>query len=340
MTKIFWQADVNPNTLDGKTIAVLGYGSQGKAQALNLRDSGLNVVLGLRENGASWQAANEDGWQPLSVREAVRQADMVALLVPDMAQPELFTNDILPHLKPDACLHFAHGFCVHYGALELPAGIDVTLVAPKGPGHLVRRQYQEGKGVPCVAAVAQNASGKAFEKALAFAHGIGGTRAGVIQTTFGEETETDLFGEQAVLCGGVTELVKLGFETLVNAGYQPEIAYFECFHELKLIVDLLYEGGFAKMHQFVSDTAKYGDLTRGPRVLDDSVRHNMNQVLSEVRNGTFAQEWLEEHAKGQKLYQRMLSDDLNHPIEDVGARLRTRMDWLKQPNHAPQGAPA
>lgn len=339
MAKVFWEKDVDSTVLKDKTIAVLGYGSQGKAQALNLRDSGFDLILGLRHGGASWQEAVADGWQPQTVEMSVSKADLIAFLMPDMAQATVFENLVLPNMKQGATLHFAHGFNVHYGSIALPQGSDITLVAPKGPGHLVRRQYLEGKGVPCVFAVAKNASGEAFQKALAFAHGLGGTRAGVLETTFQEETETDLFGEQAVLCGGVTELVKLGFETLVNAGYQPEIAYFECFHELKLIVDLLYEGGFAKMHHFVSDTAKYGDLTRGPRILDESVRENMKQILQEVRNGTFAKEWSEEHEKGQKIYRQLLDLDLNHPIEKVGADLRAQMAWLQE-KPATQGAPA
>lgn len=329
MAKVYWEKDVKSEVLDGKVIAILGYGSQGRAQALNLRDSGFNVVLGLRPGGNTWRLAEADGWEPQTVPEAAKQADIVAFLMPDMAQPHTFRDHVKPYLRPGTCLHFAHGFNIHYGMIDVPEGVDVTMVAPKGPGRLVRRQYQEGKGVPCLVAVAQNATGQALEKALAFAHGIGGTRAGVLETEFKEETETDLFGEQAVLCGGVTELVKLGFETLVQAGYQPEVAYFECFHELKLIVDLLYEGGFAKMHQFVSDTAAYGDVTRGPRVLDDRVRENMTAVLNEVRNGVFAREWQAESERGEQRFRNLLAKDLDHPIEKVGASLRSRMPWLQ-----------
>jgi len=329
MAEVYWEADAKPGMLRDKTIAVLGYGSQGRAQALNLRDSGYQVVLGLRPGGKTWREAEGEGWHPKTVADAVSVADLVAFLVPDMVQPKLFHEEVEPHLKPGACLHFAHGFNVHFGAIQPPPGCDVTLVAPKGPGHLVRRQFTEGGGVPCLVAVAQDASGTALEKALAYAHGIGGTRAGVLRTQFREETETDLFGEQAVLCGGVTELVTMGYETLVDAGYQPEVAYFECFHELKLIVDLLYEGGLAKMHQFVSDTAKYGDLTRGRRVLDERVRKNMGKVLEEVRSGEFAREWVAEHERGEGFYRRLLSEDLDHPIEKVGAALRSRMAWLE-----------
>jgi ketol-acid reductoisomerase len=314
---IYWEADANPRALDGKRVAVLGYGSQGRAQALNLRDSGADVVVGLRP-GPSRDRAVEDGWRPLDPREAAR-ADVVAMLVPDMAQPAVYRE---LELKPDALLVFSHGFNVHFGQIR-PA-VETALVAPKGPGGLVRRQYEQGRGVPCLLA----AGDRGFERALAYAHAIGGTRAGVIRTTFAEETETDLFGEQAVLCGGVTELILAGWETLVEAGYQPEVAYFECLHELKLIVDLIHEGGFEKMHRFVSETAKYGDLTRGPRVVDPVVRVSMRRILDEIRSGTFAREWIEEDRQGRPRYRRLLERDLSHPIESVGRELRKRMAWL------------
>lgn len=326
--KLFSGNDVDNATLRGKRVAVVGYGSQGRAHALNLRDSGLDTVVGLRPEGASWRKARADGWDVMTPADAVASAQLVAMLVPDMAQPEVFQTSVRPHLQPGAALLFAHGFNVHYGQIEAPPEVDVVLVAPKGPGDLVRRQFVEGRGVPCLFAVAQNATGIARERALSYASGIGGGRAGVLETTFAEETETDLFGEQAVLCGGASELVVRGFETLVEAGYQPEVAYFECLHELKLIVDLLHEGGLQKMHQFVSETAKYGDLTRGPRVVDDSAKERMREVLEEVRDGTFAREWILENQAGRPRYRRLMAHDLEHPIEDVGRRLRARMPWL------------
>jgi ketol-acid reductoisomerase len=330
MTKMFWEKDANTSALHGKTVAVLGYGSQGRAHALNLRDSGVNTVVGLRENGKTWKQAVEDGWQPLSPAEAVRKADLVAILCPDMAQPELYREAVVPNLKKNAALLFAHGFNVHYKEIQPQEDVDVVLIAPKGPGALVRRQYEERRGVPCLIAVHQDATGKAFETALAYAHGIGGTRAGVIETTFAEETETDLFGEQAVLCGGTRELVLAGFETLVAAGYQPDVAYFECLHELKLIVDLIYEGGFEKMHEFISETAKYGDFTRGPRIVDQHVKDNMKAVLTEIQDGTFAREWIAENKSGRKNYNAHWAKTKAHPIEATGSRLRAQMSWLKE----------
>lgn len=330
---LYTETDVDPQALEGARIAVLGYGSQGRAHALNLADSGFDVVVGVREGGSGWNKAGADGLQRAEPAEAVKGADLVAMLVPDMAQREVF-EAVVGNMRADAALLFAHGFNVHYGQIEPPEGMDVILVAPKGPGDLVRRQYEQGRGVPCLMAVAQDASGKAAAKALAYAHGIGGTRGGVMETTFKEETETDLFGEQAVLCGGATELVVRGFETLVNAGYQPEVAYFECMHELKLIVDLLHEGGIRKMHEFISETATYGDLTRGKRVVDESAAERMREVLQDIQDGTFARQWIEENEKGLPEYKRMLQADFDHQIETVGERLRSRMSWLNEDSGA------
>lgn len=328
-TKPFTREHVDPQALTDAKVAVLGYGSQGRAQALNLRDSGVPTVVGLRPEGTSWRRAVADGWTPASPPDAVREADMVVMLVPDMAQPALFRDHVAPNLQPGALVMFAHGFNVHFGQIEVPAGHDVALVAPKGPGNLVRREYDAGRGVPCLLAVERDVSGRAHQRALAYAAAIGGARAGVIETSFAEETETDLFGEQAVLCGGATALVVAGFETLVEAGYRPEVAYFECLHELKLIVDLLHEGGLARMHEFVSETATYGDLTRGPRVVDDDTRKHMREVLEEIRSGRFAREWILENQVGLPHYRRQLARDLEHPIESVGAALRARMPWLE-----------
>ncbi|MDP9149521.1 MAG: ketol-acid reductoisomerase, partial [Myxococcota bacterium] len=287
-------------------------------------------LIGLRRGGDTWALAERDGFKPRPVGEAVDDADIVAMLVPDMAQPRVWREDVAPHMRRGAMLLFAHGFAIHYGRIEAPRDADVTLIAPKAPGRLVRRTYTEGHGVPCLLAVHQDATGRARERALGYARGIGGTRAAVLDTTFAEETETDLFGEQAVLCGGVTELIAAGFETLVEAGYQPEVAYFECLHELKLIVDLLYEGGFAKMHRFVSETAKWGDLSRGPRIVDARTRETMRTVLEEIRSGAFASEWILEDQAGRPRYARLMARDLAHPIERVGAKLRERMSWLAE----------
>jgi ketol-acid reductoisomerase len=330
MIEIYDQTDANPKALSGLRIAVLGYGSQGRGQALNLRDSGCNVVLGLRRNGKTRNQAIDDGWRPLEPAAAVEGADIVVMLAPDMAQPALYRDSVEPYLKPGAMMLFSHGFNIHYGQIKPASGVDVTMIAPKGPGGLVRRQYEEGRGVPCLLAIHQDASGKAFERTLAYADAIGGTRAAVLQTTFAEETETDLFGEQAVLCGGLTELIAAGWETLVDAGYSPEIAYFECLHEVKLIVDLIHEGGFARMHQFVSETAKYGDLSRGPRVVDARVREEMKKILAEVRSGAFAKEWIAEDAAGRPKYKALLQRDLDHNIEKTGKAMREHMAWLRQ----------
>jgi ketol-acid reductoisomerase len=327
--KLYTEADVDAGALRGDKIAVLGYGSQGRAHAMNLRDSGYEVVIGVRPDGNTTPKAQRDGFTVKAPAEAVKGCGLVAFLAPDLAQGQLY-KDIEPNLKKGATLLFAHGFNIHYKLVQPRADLDVILIAPKGPGDLVRRQYEQGRGVPCLVAVAQDASGKAKARALAYAHGIGGTRGGVLETTFREETETDLFGEQAVLCGGATELIVRGFQTLVEAGYQPEVAYFECMHEMKLIVDLLHEGGLKKMHQYVSDTAKYGDLTRGPRIIDSHVRENMKQVLKEVQDGTFAKQWIEENRTGQKNYKRLMQEDLDQGIEKVGKELRGRMSWLQE----------
>ncbi|MDA7979331.1 MAG: ketol-acid reductoisomerase [Pirellulales bacterium] len=330
MDKFFTETDANKEALRDRRVVVLGYGSQGRGQALNLRDSGVDVAVGLRSGGTTWAQAEGEGWEPVPVETAVEGADVVCLLVPDMDQPELYQQHVAPHLKPGAAVVFAHGFNIHYDAIAPADNVDVIMVAPKGPGALVREQFEQGRGVPCLFAVHQDATGSAAELALAYADAIGGTRAGVMQTTFREETETDLFGEQAVLCGGATELVCAGWETLVEAGYDPQLAYFECLHELKLIVDLLYEGGLARMHKFVSDTAKYGDLSRGKRVIDEQTRQRMKEILAEIQDGRFAKEWREEHATGSKNYHAMLQADLDHPIEQVGQQLRSRFAWIRQ----------
>jgi ketol-acid reductoisomerase len=293
-----------------------------------LRDSGHAVVVGLRPGGKTTALATQDGFEVTTPVAAVKGAGLIAFLTPDMAQGQLY-RDIESALAKNATLLFAHGFNIHYGQIKPRADLDVVLIAPKGPGDLVRRQYEQGRGVPCLLAVAQDATGKARARALAYAHAIGGTRGGVLATTFAEETETDLFGEQAVLCGGATELIVQGFQTLVEAGYQPEVAYFECMHEVKLIVDLLHEGGLKKMHEFVSETAKFGDLTRGPRIIDKHVKENMRAVLKEVRDGTFAKEWIAENKAGQPKYKKLLQEDLANPIEKVGRELRGRMSWLQ-----------
>jgi ketol-acid reductoisomerase len=329
MAKMFFEADVKPGVLDGKRIAVIGYGSQGRAHAMNLRDSGLNVVVGSRPGGATAKQAEKDGWQLLSPADATKGSDLVMLLAPDMAQAKIYNADVAPNLKPGAMVLFSHGFNIHFKQIAPAANIDVAMIAPKGPGALVRRQFEAGQGVPCLIAVHQDASGHAFERALAYAHGIGGTRPGVMQTTFAEETETDLFGEQVVLCGGLRELIQAGWETLVGAGYQPEAAYFECLHEVKLIVDLIYEGGITKMHHFISETAKYGDVTRGPRIIDARTRETMKKVLEEIRTGQFAKEWINESESGRANYNSLLEKHRNHPIEKVGAELRGQMSWLK-----------
>jgi len=317
------------NTLKTARIAVLGYGSQGRAHALNLRDSGLDVVVGLRKGGPSWQRAQSEGFAVAEPAEAVRGADLVAVLTPDMVQPALYKDAIEPNIKPGAALLFAHGFNVHFKQIDPRKDIDVILVAPKGPGALVRSEYERGRGVPCIWAVHQDVSGQAEAHTKSYADGIGGGRAMIIETDFKEETETDLFGEQAVLCGGASELVIKGFETLVEAGYQPEIAYYEVMHELKLIVDLFYEGGLTRMLEFVSETAQYGDYVSGPRIVDAGTKQRMREVLNDIQDGTFARNWTAEYKAGLPNYKRLKQADLDHPIEQVGAKLRARMPWLQ-----------
>ncbi|MEO1327831.1 MAG: ketol-acid reductoisomerase [Pseudomonadota bacterium] len=327
--KMYGKADVDTAVLEGKKIAIIGYGSQGRAHASNLKDSGHNVVVGLREGSGSRAAAENDGHAVQTPVDAATGAELVGLLTPDTTQAAVY-KEIESHLNEGAALLFAHGFNIHFGQIEPRADLDVVMIAPKGPGDLVRRQYLAGQGVPSLVAIAEDKTGSALSRALAYADGIGGTRAGVIETTFKEETETDLFGEQAVLCGGATELVVKGFETLVEAGYQPEVAYYECMHELKLIVDLLHEGGLKKMHEFISDTALWGDHISGPRVVDDSAKARMKDVLTDIQDGTFAREWIAENEAGMPEFKKRSAEDLAHPIEEVGTRLRSQMPWLNQ----------
>jgi ketol-acid reductoisomerase len=326
---MYSESDVDISCLADRRVTVLGYGSQGRAHALNLKDSGFDVVVGLRSSGASWAKAQADGLTVQEPNDAVKGAAIVMFLTPDMVQKSLYQS-VVDDIDSGAMLMFAHGFAIHYQQVEPRADLDVSLIAPKGPGSLVRRQYEEGHGVPCLVAVHQDATGNALNIALAYSAGIGGARAGVIETTFKEETETDLFGEQAVLCGGATELIVAGFETLVEAGYQPEVAYYEVMHELKLIVDLLHEGGLRKMHKFISDTAAWGDMISGPRVVDDASRAAMKAILTDIQDGTFARNWIAESDNGMPEFKRMMQADLDHPIEKVGADLRGRMDWLEE----------
>jgi len=326
--QMYSESDVDISCLADRQITILGYGSQGRAHALNLKDSGYNVVVGLRSNGASWAKAKAEGLDVKEPREAVKGATIVMFLTPDMVQKSLY-NAVVDDIDQGATLLFAHGFAIHYKQVEPRSDLNVALIAPKGPGGLVRRQYEEGHGVPCLVAVHQDAGGDALQIALAYSAGIGGARAGVIETTFAEETETDLFGEQAVLCGGTTELIVAGFETLVEAGYQPEVAYYEVMHELKLIVDLLHEGGLRKMHKFISDTAAWGDMVSGPRVVDSSSRAAMKAVLDDIQDGTFARNWIAENEDGMPEFKRRMNADLEQPLEKVGADLRARMDWLE-----------
>ena len=325
---MFYDDDADLDRLNGKTVAILGYGSQGHAHARNLSDSGVDVVVGLREGSKSVDHAKAAGLKVESVADAASHGDIVCVLLPDERHHDVWESDIRDGIAPGNLLMFGHGFSIHYGEIEPPPEVDVALVAPKGPGHLVRRQYLEGSGVPCLVAVAQNASGNALDLALAYAKGIGGTRGGVIETTFKDETETDLFGEQAVLCGGVSELVRAGYETLVGAGYDPKLAYFECLHELKLIVDLMYEKGITGMRHSISNTAEYGDLTRGRRIISDATRQAMQDVLGEIQDGTFAREWIAENRAGQENFQRMRAEQMGHQVEREGKELRSMMSWI------------
>ena len=330
MAKMYYDQDADLEFLKGKTIAIIGYGSQGHAQAQNLRDSGLGVIVSDLPGTDNYRAAIEDGFNPVTAAEAAQKAQLVQMLAPDQVQAAIYRAEIAQHMTVGKTLIFSHGFNIHFHQIIPPKDVDVIMVAPKGPGHLVRRVFAEGGGVPNLIAVHQNASGKAKETALAYAKGIGGTRAGVIETTFKEETETDLFGEQAVLCGGVSELIKAGFETLVEAGYQPEIAYFECLHEMKLIVDLIYEGGISRMRYSISDTAEYGDFMVGPRIITQETRREMKKVLSEIQTGKFAREWLLENQVGRPVFNALREQGKEHPIEKVGAVLRGMMNSIKK----------
>jgi ketol-acid reductoisomerase len=326
---IYYDKDADLTHLKGKTIAVLGFGSQGHAHALNLRDSGCEVVVGLRADSASRADAEGQGLRVLDIADAASEGDIVMILLPDERQAEVWEQEIYDGIAEGNLLMFAHGFSIHFGQIDPPAGVDVGMVAPKGPGHLVRRQFSEGRGVPCLMAIEQDATGNAHDLVLAYASGIGGGRAGVIETTFKDETETDLFGEQSVLCGGVTELVRAGFETLVAAGYDPRLAYFECMHELKLIVDLMYEKGIQGMRDSISNTAEYGDMTRGPVVIGPEVREAMTKVLADIQSGEFAREWIAENRAGAENFQRMREEAAGHQIEEVGEDLRSMMPWIK-----------
>jgi ketol-acid reductoisomerase len=328
---IYYDDDADLSIIQGRKVAVIGYGSQGHAHALSLRDSGVDVRIGLPETSKSRAKAEEEGLRVLTPAEASAEADLIMILAPDTAQRHVYAQDIAPNLKDGDAIFFGHGFNIRYGLIEAPSGVDVAMVAPKGPGHLVRRQFVDGKGVPALIAIHQDATGGAQALALSYAAGIGGTRAGVIKTTFKEETETDLFGEQAVLCGGASALVQTGFEVLTEAGYAPEIAYFEVLHELKLIVDLMYEGGIARMRYSISDTAEYGDLTRGPRVVNAAVKEEMKKILGEIQDGTFASEWVAEDEAGRNNYKKLQAEGEQHPIEEVGKKLRGLMSWVDRP---------
>jgi len=329
MMKKYYESDADLSVLKGKKIAVIGYGSQGRGQSLNLRDSGLDVIIGLRK-GKSWDAAAKDGMTVLSVAEAAKKADIIQILLPDELQAAVYKNEIMPHLTENKVLMFSHGFNIHFGQIQPPANIDVIMVAPKGPGFMVRRQYEEGKGVPALIAIQQDHTGKAQKTALAYAKGIGATRAVVLETTFREETETDLFGEQAVLCGGAASLIKAGFETLVDAGYAPEMAYLEVCHELKLIVDLIYEGGLTNMRQYVSNTAQYGDMTRGPRVIGPEVYEAMEEILCEIQSGEFAKEWMLENMVNRPVFNALTKADEEHLLEETGKEVRAMMPQFRR----------
>ncbi|KKI99492.1 ketol-acid reductoisomerase [Prochlorothrix hollandica] len=330
MARMYYDSDASLDLLNGKTVAIIGYGSQGHAHALNLKDSGVNVIVGLYPGSKSAAKAESAGLKVLPVAEAAKTADWIMILLPDEVQKTVYSQEIAPNLSAGNVLLFAHGFNIHFGQVVPPADVDVVMVAPKGPGHLVRRTYEQGQGVPALFAVYQDATGQARDRAMTYAKGIGGTRAGVLETTFREETETDLFGEQAVLCGGLSELIKAGFETLVNAGYQPELAYFECLHEVKLIVDLVVEGGLATMRDSISNTAEYGDYTRGPRIITDATRAEMKKILSEIQSGQFAREFVLENQAGKPGFIAMRRQEAEHPIEEVGKELRAMFSWLKK----------
>jgi ketol-acid reductoisomerase len=333
---IYYDADADLALLEGRKVAVLGYGSQGHAHALNLHDSGVDVRVGLREGSSSWDKAEEAGLRVLTTAQACKEADVIMVLLPDTEQASVYARDIEPNLEDRDALAFAHGFNIHFGQIRPPKGVDVWMIAPKGPGHLVRRTFEEGGGVPSLVAVAADETGKAKETALAYAKAVGATRAGVLDTTFEEETETDLFGEQVVLCGGLVELIKSSYETLVDAGYQPESAYFETLHEVKLIVDLIYEGGITNMRYSISDTAEYGDMTRGPRIITDDTRAEMKEILGEIRNGRFAKEWILENQAGRPVFNALRREGAEHPIEEVGERLRAMMPWIAEGKARPQ----
>ena len=327
MAKIYYQEDCNMSLLEGKTIAIIGYGSQGHAHALNLKESGCNVIVGLYKGSKSWAKAEAQGFEVYTAAEAAKKADIIMILINDEKQAKMYKEDIAPNLEPGNMLMFAHGFAIHFGQIVPPADVDVTMIAPKAPGHTVRSEYQRGRGTPCLVAVHQDATGKALDKALAYAQAIGGARAGVLETTFRVETETDLFGEQAVLCGGVTALMKAGFETLVEAGYAPENAYFECIHEMKLIVDLIYESGFAGMRYSISNTAEYGDYITGPKIVTDETKKAMKKILSDIQDGSLAKEWLLENQAGCPHFNAMKRREAEHPLEKVGAELRKLYSW-------------
>ncbi|MEE9219514.1 MAG: ketol-acid reductoisomerase [Acidobacteriota bacterium] len=331
--KIYYDKDADLGLLRERKVAVIGYGSQGHAQAQNLKDSGIDVIVGLRKESAHWKVAEKDGFKVAATPEAAKAADLIMILIPDEKQRAVYEEDIRPGLGKGKALAFAHGFNIHFGQIQPPADVDVFMAAPKGPGHLVRRIFKEGKGVPCLLAVHQDASGRCHQVALAYARGIGATRAGVLETTFREETETDLFGEQSVLCGGLTMLMKAGYETLVSAGYQPEVAYFECVHEVKLIVDLIYEGGLARMRHSISNTAEYGDLTSGPRIINDAVRQEMKRVLAEIQSGEFAKRWILENQAGQPSFHALRRRERELPLEKVGQALRKMMSWIPPQDH-------
>ena len=335
---IYYDDDADPALLEGRKVAVLGYGSQGHAHALNLKESGVDVRVGLRDGSSSWAKAEEAGLKVLPIAEAVKEADVIMVLLPDTEQARVYKESIEPNLRDGDSLAFAHGFNIHFGQIRPPKGVDVWMIAPKGPGHLVRRTFEEGGGVPSLVAVGADETGKAKQTALAYARAIGATRAGVLDTTFEEETETDLFGEQVVLCGGLTELIKGSYETLVAAGYQPESAYFETLHEVKLIVDLIYEGGITNMRYSISDTAEYGDMTRGPRIVTDDTRAEMRRILDEIQTGKFAQEWILENQAGRPVFNALRKKSAEHPIEEVGERLRSMMPWIGAGRTRPQDA--